>query len=329
MKTISNLFLLLITSLLLCQADVDDYLNSKVFLKSLEPLRTTFQEKGIVLLDENSKYRGYATLMNEEGYAFAKLSEINSIENQKEISARVDQTNFQIKRIKEFIDWDLVLIRLIDCPVEPIPFANKVSETGSLILSHSATSLQKRRIKMGVISAQQRKTRDSGLMLPFLFSIKEDRLFLDKLFLEELKDYKGWQLLEISGQKVDSLESFEKLTEEKELAQQVEVLIGNKGERKRLKLSYDWRANYLFGPVNGNEAMSGRMSARRTGFPEIIQHDIPLSARSMGGALLNLEGEVVGMNIARFSRAETYAIPIAQLQRLFEEFLQEREQERE
>jgi serine protease Do len=55
--------------------------------------------------------------------------------------------------------------------------------------------------------------------------------------------------------------------------------------------------------------MSGRMSQRRAGFPQAIQHDTVLEPEMCGGPVVNLAGQAVGLNIARAGRVETYAVP--------------------
>lgn len=50
-------------------------------------------------------------------------------------------------------------------------------------------------------------------------------------------------------------------------------------------------------------------SGRLTGFPVVIQHDSPLYPEQCGGPLLNLDGEAIGVNIARFGRVESFALP--------------------
>jgi serine protease Do len=57
------------------------------------------------------------------------------------------------------------------------------------------------------------------------------------------------------------------------------------------------------------EAVSGRLSQRRAGFPVALQHDMVLEPRHCGGAVVNLDGKAVGVNIARADRVATYAIP--------------------
>ena len=65
----------------------------------------------------------------------------------------------------------------------------------------------------------------------------------------------------------------------------------------------------IFDGLDRNQVMSGETSDRRNGFPEVIQHVIPLSPNSMGSPLLNIRGETVGINIARADRVTTFAIP--------------------
>lgn len=56
-------------------------------------------------------------------------------------------------------------------------------------------------------------------------------------------------------------------------------------------------------------SMGTERSERRTGFPVTLQHDTVLKAPECGGPLVDLEGRVIGINIARGGRTDTYAIP--------------------
>lgn len=55
--------------------------------------------------------------------------------------------------------------------------------------------------------------------------------------------------------------------------------------------------------------LGGELSTRRSGFPAVFQHDSYLQPEQCGGPIVNLDGEVVGLNIARAGRVATYAIP--------------------
>jgi len=55
--------------------------------------------------------------------------------------------------------------------------------------------------------------------------------------------------------------------------------------------------------------LNGDVSLRSEGFEEAIEHDTILEPWQCGGPLVNLDGKVIGLNIARASRFATYALP--------------------
>jgi serine protease Do len=55
--------------------------------------------------------------------------------------------------------------------------------------------------------------------------------------------------------------------------------------------------------------MGSKLSKRKNGFPIVLQHDTIISPTDCGGPLCDLEGRVIGINIARVGRVESYAIP--------------------
>lgn len=55
--------------------------------------------------------------------------------------------------------------------------------------------------------------------------------------------------------------------------------------------------------------LGGDLSRRRAGFASVIQHDTVLIPTDCGGPLLDLDGNVIGINIARAGRVASYAVP--------------------
>lgn len=55
--------------------------------------------------------------------------------------------------------------------------------------------------------------------------------------------------------------------------------------------------------------LGSTLSERRSGFPEILQHDMVLQPGNCGGPVVDLDGKALGINIARDGRVESYAIP--------------------
>jgi S1-C subfamily serine protease len=55
--------------------------------------------------------------------------------------------------------------------------------------------------------------------------------------------------------------------------------------------------------------MGSELSERRTGFPTYFQSDTVIKPKDCGGPVCDLDGRVLGINIARAGRVESYAIP--------------------
>lgn len=69
------------------------------------------------------------------------------------------------------------------------------------------------------------------------------------------------------------------------------------------------------------ERLGGPLSERRDMFPSVLEHDTILLPEECGGPLVDLRGEVVGINIARASRVSTYAIPTSVAREVLETML--------
>lgn len=68
-------------------------------------------------------------------------------------------------------------------------------------------------------------------------------------------------------------------------------------------------------------SLGSELSSRRFGFPLALTHDTVLSTKQCGGPLVNLDGQVIGFNIARAGRTESYAIPTAKLKELMSDLM--------
>jgi serine protease Do len=79
--------------------------------------------------------------------------------------------------------------------------------------------------------------------------------------------------------------------------QTLQVTLGSMAE-----LVHDERSDF-------QNSLGGNLSERRSDFPSAIQHDSVLRPADCGGPVVNIEGQVVGLNIARAGRVESYALP--------------------
>ena len=94
------------------------------------------------------------------------------------------------------------------------------------------------------------------------------------------------------------------------------------GDRVKIEYLRAGQARTGFATLGGNKISSDRAarfkmmnrlgavpSRRCDDFSSVFQHDTPLFPENCGGPIVNLDGEVIGLNIARKGRAASYALP--------------------
>ena len=116
-------------------------------------------------------------------------------------------------------------------------------------------------------------------------------------------------LLEVAGQKVDSLEGVNALVKKREPGEEIQIKLEREGEplTKRVRLASRSRVMANFA---GDDYANGGVSIRTDNYAEVLQHDLPLNPIDMGGPLFDLEGRAIGINIARVDRITTFALPV-------------------
>jgi serine protease Do len=102
---------------------------------------------------------------------------------------------------------------------------------------------------------------------------------------------------------------------------EVELEIEREGETTTLRAVLQGHFPGLPDRSEFQNNLGTSLSVRRFGFPQALQHDAVLRAADCGGPVVNLDGEVVGINIARAGRTETYALPAAAVSSLLEDWL--------
>ena len=114
----------------------------------------------------------------------------------------------------------------------------------------------------------------------------------------------------INGQPVKSLDNVGEVLSEHQPGDwlQFQFRIVEKSSTNFARLQHDPAER--FERTEFLDGRSGIVSERRSGFSDILQHDIELAPRQCGGPLIDSEGRVIGVNIARRARESSLAIPI-------------------
>lgn len=118
---------------------------------------------------------------------------------------------------------------------------------------------------------------------------------------------RGDSIFQVNGIEVKTLESFRRAITGSRGGDIVHLMVN----RADQKFPLDARLMDLTEELLDDTEMevNGRVSARATGFERVFLHDTVLSPNQCGGPLVSLDGEIVGINIARAGRVTSYALP--------------------
>ncbi len=119
----------------------------------------------------------------------------------------------------------------------------------------------------------------------------------------------GDRILTVNEEEITSPESMQKAMSKTKAGDEVAIKIKRKDEEMELKAKLAKVPQDRSDFQNSMGTDVAPLSGRRHGFPTIFQHDSLVPAKDCGGPVCDLDGHVVGINIARAGRTETYAIP--------------------
>lgn len=116
-------------------------------------------------------------------------------------------------------------------------------------------------------------------------------------------------ILEIEGGKTPTSEALQKRVREFSPGDTVQILVKRGDEELKLSAVLMGRFPGLRPSRSEFQNLLGSgLSERRFGFAKAFQHDTVFEPTDVGGPVVNLDGKVVGINIARSGRTESYAI---------------------
>ncbi|MBK1791591.1 PDZ domain-containing protein [Persicirhabdus sediminis] len=294
-------------------------INGSLTAQAFEPVRQALQEcTVIVYADERAHIRKiYGMMVSENGEFVTKASEIADVENLKARYAGKLYTELSVIGVDE--DWDIALVKIVGLEESQasVMAASSQLPMGSWVISNGASSRERARVRVGVISANTREIPYSGhdLMLGVVLKAVDDGVQITELAEEGGAEGAGLQvgdqLVSVGDTQVSKLADLATSLKGCKAGDKITVKVIRDGEEVVAEVPLTKRPGGA--PLTRNDQMSGQFSERREGFPLVIQHDTPLHRRSVGGALLNLDGECVGLNIARATREASYAIPAEKL----------------
>ena len=296
------------------------------FVSVFQPTTATFADQTFKVI-MNGRHIALATVVSENGLLVTKLSEIRGRSFEIEFAPLKRVTGEVVFASGEL---DLALVRAAQ-PVEfsfrPINLLKTLDDPrlGTLC---SAVGSGGRPAGVGVVSVARRPMNSATKALMGVgVEAGKEGVKLTGIQKGGPAEQSGLQvgdlILMIDNLPVKTQEELSKIVKSHLPEEKLRVEI----RRGKLELSLEVTLGSSQQTAGGNrqqatDGASTKLSKRRWSFLEAIQHDCHIHPKDCGGLLVDLDGKLIGINIARAGRIKSYAIPIKQVKRIVDECLQ-------
>lgn len=285
----------------------------KAFRDSVQPVRSS---TAVVLGDGVQVALG--TVVAADGLLLTKASELRGKLEVKLPDGKA--TAAEVVGVNE--PHDLALLKIARGGLTPVSWAEHPPLPGSWLATPGPSDLP---LSVGVVSVAARSLRPRGV-LGVSLKLDADRALVEQVLPGSAAAKAGLQpndvITRLEGQLVETSQKLMEMLQNRLPGDKVQLQV-RRGEEER-------DVTATLGSIPGLPAdrqsrfdrmnlLGGELSTRRTNFPSALQHDTILRPEDCGGPLVDLDGQVVGLNIARSGRIESYAIPTPAVLALLED----------
>lgn len=277
------------------------------------------QWKSTVQILADSKQLALGSIVRENGWITTKSTEVPDTP----IEVRLfDGTRAQGAVKIRRPDLDLALIKIERDQLPAIHWSKDIEvPLGGWLASADYRALP---LALGVVSVLNRNVRQERAVLGVQLSAQRDIAFVENVVVGSGAEKAGIKdgdiIREIDGKELATRREVLDHLISMPAGQRLTVGVERSGERVKLVAQMMDLSNSLLDPTEME--VNGSISARATGFRNIIQHDTVLTPQNCGGPLIDVDGNVVGMNIARAGRVCSYAIPAKLVASTIDEMLE-------
>ena len=267
----------------------------------------------------SSKQLAMATVVSSKGYLISKASELEKNPDLEITFAKSEMFPNGLKMGAKLLDtyrpYDLALLKVDASGLKPAKFSTAAAPVPGTFLS--AVGLAETPIAYGVASVNTRNLDDANKgFLGVLLKATENGLAIERVTKNSAAADAGLKeqdiVLKVNGSMVASVEEFIRTVGSFKPTEKIQIHIKRAMEEKDISAVLRRRGEFpdaLRRFEDPRNMISGALSETRTGFPAAFQHDLFLRPFECGSPLTNLDGEIVGINIAKSGRIESLAIP--------------------
>ena len=263
------------------------------------------------------------TIVREDGMILTKLSEVEKAD--KLYVIRGAQRSFDTKIIQQDTTNDLALLKIQATGLPVVNWSNSQPLGGAFLVSPNQMGEV---VSVGTFSVVTRSTvgENRGFLGVAPAAVENGvKIQLDvesntAAYAAGLR--MGDVIMSINGTAITQVDQLVYEISSRQAGDEIQIVY-SRNDRQRSTTAKLSGIN-LTSERAARFKMMSRLGAipsdRKSEFPVVFQHDSPLFPEQCGGPICDLSGNVLGINIARESRASSFAIPTAHVKKTLDQW---------
>ncbi len=270
----------------------------------------------VQLLDEDGRQIALGAIIDPDGWIATKASQLSAAEK---VTAQLsDNTELVAEIVQRSNEYDIALLRIQRGGLHAVHWADSSIPLRGTWLA--TTDIAKMPTAVGVVSAGIQSVHAVKARLGVELVDSATGAAVVRVLMGTGADYAGLRvgdnIIAVNGISVASQPAFQRAIDASHGGTVVKLTV-TRGEKEfETNAQLMDLADELLDETEME--VNGPVSARATGFNRVFLHDTVLDPTQCGGPLCNLNGQVVGLNIARAGRVSSYALPVDVLQPLLQ-----------
>jgi serine protease Do len=285
--------------------------SGELTLRAFAPVAEAVRE-GVVQFERAGKRLALGTVVDANGWVLTKASEIAG--NDAFTCRLPDGTEVPARVVTVNEHNDLALVRIEAADLRPVVWAEPEAMVGQWAVTPGLGAVPE---AVGILSASPRRIHHRRAMIGVVLDLNRPEARIKELIAGLGAELAGLAVgdvvLAVNDSSVNTREGLVRALRPFREGQTVRLRVQRAEEE--VEIDVEMRVpspdptTALLDRAQRMNRMGSDVSARADGFDEVLTHDTVLHAWQCGGPLLNLDGEAIGLNIARAGRVASYALP--------------------
>ena len=285
------------------------------FNEAIKPAIAT-AAKSTVRVWSGSRRLAYGTVVGDGRKILTKWSEVARARGDLRVDAGDESRAVKLAGVYQ--DEDLVLLEIEGKPLTPVSWSFEAPGLGGFL---AAPQPDGRLAAFGVVSVLSRNLRDTDLA--YLGVVGEAGFTGQGVKIKDVDEKSGAHaaglkpgnvILKVGERPISGLLELKNALIGVTPGAKVSLLVKADGGENKIEVTLGNRPQlpqYANGRLEQMERMGGQVSQVRDSFTQVIQTDMRPKPNQVGGPVVDLQGRVLGITMARADRTRSFVMPAA------------------